>query len=488
MISANEPLQADYSELANSITDMFFAMDKNLRFTFWNKASESFAGVRASEAIGKSLYDIFPQSRGENSEQAYLEVLRTRHPKSILNVFESNGKIWHFEITVYPSGEGLSVFVKDISNRIFAQHALQESEARFRRIFDESPVGAAIVSLQFKFLRSNNALSTFLGYSIEELLRMGFLDITHPDEISKDKEWVEKLMTGQMEQFEKEERYVCKDGSVKWAYLSVRLIRDSGGKPLYVIPIIQDINDLKMVMSQLVSAKEEAEEANRRKSVFLASISHELRTPLNGILGFSELLMEEKDPDRIKKMAELVNRSGDRLLETLNLILDLSKLETGATIPKIQNIDITGIVEESLELFKAAASKKNLKLNLINKCQGLTIQSDRKIVSDIINNLINNALKFTHAGKISLNLDSKYINGQKWCIIEIADTGIGIAENNLALIFEEFQQVTEGVDSGIKGSGLGLSLCKKYTELLGGHIHVTSEVNVGSVFTVSIPV
>ena len=155
-------------------------------------------------------------------------------------------------------------------------------------------------------------------------------------------------------------------------------------------------------------------------------------------------------------MAEVINKSGDRLLETLNLILDLSKLETGATIPKIQKVDIIGVAEEAMELFKATALRKNLNLKLINMSPGLIVNSDRKIVSDIINNLINNALKFTNEGKITLSLDKVVKNGQPWCMIEVTDTGIGISQKNLTLVFEEFHQVTEGVDTGLTGTGLGI--------------------------------
>lgn len=365
---------------------------------------------------------------------------------------------------------------------------IEESEARFRRIFDESPVGMAIVSLDFRFLRTNNALCQFTRYSNEELLCMSFSDITDTDEIDEDTDRVRQVLNGEINQFEREKRYRCKDGVARWARLSVRLIRDSKGEPLYLIPIIQDINDRINLMNQLVQAKEKAEESNRRKSLFLTNMSHELRTPLNGILGFSELLLEEKDLNRVQKMAEVINKSGDRLLETLNLILDLSKLETGSTIPDISAVDVNALAEESIELYQAAAAKKNLELSLQNFCPDLVISSDRKIIRDILNNLINNALKFTFTGRILLAIRQAFYDGRQWCILEISDTGIGIAEEHHELIFEEFRQVTNGIATGIKGSGLGLSLCKKYTELLGGNIHVSSQVNQGSVFTVNLPI
>lgn len=488
MESESKQQKADFSELANSITDVFFAMDKDLRYVFWNRASEVFTGIKANDAIGKTFYDLFPQSIGESSELAYLEVLRTKQPKSFLNVSEINGENRHLEINVYPAGNGLSVFVRDITARIIAEKALQESEARFRRIFDESPVGSAIVGLDFKFLRVNGSFCKFIGYSHKELLKMGFVEITHPDDVQSDIASVNQVLSGEIDQFEKEKRYVCKNGAIKWAHLSIRLVRDSFGKPLYLIPIIQDINDLKNLMSELVLAKEQAEEMNRRKSKFLTNMSHELRTPLNGILGFSELLMEEKDPERVQKMAEVINKSGDRLLETLNLILDLSKLETGATVPQFSPLDLVELAEESIQLYRATAIKKNLKLALIKSSPVLIIDSDRKIIRDIMNNLINNALKFTHAGRVTIRLDEVTDEGMTWCMIEIADTGIGIAEENLTIIFEEFRQINSTIDTGIKGSGLGLSLCKKYSELLGGTIHVSSKLNVGSVFTVWLPI
>jgi PAS domain S-box-containing protein len=488
MFTGQQTFSADYQVLTNSITDIFFALDKNLRCTFWNKASEDFSGIKAINALGKSVLEVFPQATEPVSEHDFLQVLRFGKPVTLLNHYEFNGKTLYLEVDIYPTGDGLSIFARDITDRIAVQHRLQESEARFRRIFDESPVSAAIVSLQFRFLRLNSAFCNFTGYSQDELLKMKFSEISLAEDLPADETSIRLLIAGEIDLYEREKHYVCKDGKLKCARLSVRAIRDPMGQPLYLIPILQDINDLKDYTEQLVKAKEKAEEMNRRKSIFLTSISHDLRTPLNGILGFSELLMEEKDLERIRRMAEVINKSGDRLLETLNLILDLSKLETGAVNLKLESVDISRLAEESVEIFRAAARIRNLEINLINQCIGLSVISDRKILLDILNNLINNAIKFTPAGEITIGLDQISHEGKEWCIMEVSDTGIGISEENLKVIFDEFQQIPDDIDPGIKGSGLGLSLCKRYTELLDGKITVSSQINVGSKFTFWLPI
>jgi len=247
--------------------------------------------------------------------------------------------------------------------------------------------------------------------------------------------------------------------------------------------IIVDVSDRKKMEEDLKEAKERAEEMNNLKSIFLANMSHELRTPMIGILGYSQMIAEDvKDPE-IKQMAGTVVKSANRLTDTLNLILDLSKVEANKIDLRLHPVNINRIVEESVNHYKLSAEEKNLKLNFKAAHPDIAAWLDERLLSQVIGNLINNAVKYTHEGYVDVELTVE----NKDSVIRVKDTGIGISEKNIDVIFEAFRQVSEGYNRRFEGTGLGLTICKKFIELMNGSVYVESEVNKGSVFTVKFP-
>jgi CheY-like chemotaxis protein/two-component sensor histidine kinase len=212
-------------------------------------------------------------------------------------------------------------------------------------------------------------------------------------------------------------------------------------------------------------------------------MSHELRTPMIGILGYSDLLMAELTDENHRKMARTIQDSGQRLIETLNLILDLSRLEANKQNINYQVVNLNDLVRNVSFHFEAAAGRKNLFLKLNLPPYDVVAKTDVRIIRDIMNNLINNALKFTKEGGVFITLEVFHRD----FVIAIKDTGIGIPKESLGLIFEEFRQVSEGISRGFQGTGLGLTICKKYIELLGGQISVKSTPGQGSEFTFQVP-
>ena len=246
----------------------------------------------------------------------------------------------------------------------------------------------------------------------------------------------------------------------------------------------KEIDEKIIAEQQLLIAKNKAEEMNRVKSIFFANMSHELRTPLIGILGFTEILLAElTNPNHIE-MIELIYTSGKRLSDTLNQILDISKIESEKMDVKLKPHDISAITEKSMKIFQSAAILKNLEFLSIHKSEKCIALVDDHHFITILENLINNAIKFTKTGKIIVETGIENSGNTRWAYLQVSDTGIGISHEKIGTIFQEFRQVSEGLNRSYQGTGLGLTITKKFTELMNGTISVKSELGAGSVFTV----
>jgi signal transduction histidine kinase/uncharacterized protein HemY len=240
--------------------------------------------------------------------------------------------------------------------------------------------------------------------------------------------------------------------------------------------------------NEIIKAKEKAEESDRLKSTFLSNISHELRTPLNGILGFAEILQNELTDPVYIEMSEAIHNSGIRLLETLNSIIDLSVIENNKLELYITRVNLADLIKERVLLYKVVSAKENLEITYRCQSDNISIQSDPKILSNVLNNLIDNAIKYTKEGGVNIEAGIDE-TGQKPVVwINVSDTGIGIPQNRLGHIFDRFTQVSEGQNRDYEGAGLGLTICKKYIEVLQGQISVKSKLGKGSEFSIRLPV
>ncbi len=249
----------------------------------------------------------------------------------------------------------------------------------------------------------------------------------------------------------------------------------------------EEVNIRRETEEKLIIEKDKAEAASKAKSVFLANMSHELRTPLTGILGYSDLLYNMIDDEEMKDMAAGINRTGKRLLNTVSMVLDLSRIESDRNEIHYKEIDIITEIKEVYNNFKGAASVKNIKFNLNLHTNSFNIYIDEIMLKVILDNLINNAIKFTKKGSVNIDTGIDSIKNKTYFWIKVKDTGIGIKENELPLVFEEFKQISEGFTKDFQGSGLGLSVTKKYVELLNGIIKVESVFGIGTTFTIYFP-
>jgi signal transduction histidine kinase/CheY-like chemotaxis protein len=253
-----------------------------------------------------------------------------------------------------------------------------------------------------------------------------------------------------------------------------------------VLAIVRDITNLKQAEKELIKAKEHAEESDRLKSAFLANMSHEIRTPMNGILGFTELL---DDPDLTGAQKDLyikmIKKGGDRLINIINDIMNISKIEAGYMDVSLAETDINTLVDYIFDFFKPGADQKGLKL--IRCCpvpkMDAVISTDREKILAVLTNLVRNAIKFTNTGLVEIGCKKL---GQHLEFF-VKDTGVGISTDQMQIIFERFRQGSDSLTRVYEGAGLGLSISKAYVEKLGGKIRVESELGKGSAFYFTLP-
>ena len=280
--------------------------------------------------------------------------------------------------------------------------------------------------------------------------------------------------------WQEEYRFRRADGTYAFVLDRGYLVRDDGGNVVRVVGAMVDLSERKAVEMELVAAREVAEAAARLKSSLLANMSHEIRTPLTAILGFAEVLAAEVPPD-LREYAEVIERGGQRLLSTLNSVLDLAQIEAGEFRIASEPVDLLAEAEAVCAVLRPLALAKGLEIRVVGP--SVRAFADRAAVGRVLNNLIGNAVKFTDRGSVTVEIGGP---GESACL-SVADTGVGIAPVFLPHLFTEFKQESEGDSRTHEGNGLGLAITRRLVGLMGGEIAVESELGAGSAFAVRLP-
>jgi len=286
---------------------------------------------------------------------------------------------------------------------------------------------------------------------------------------------------------EAEYRIVRPDGTIKWIMDRKSIIKDKEGNPIQIGGLAKDITERKLAEKEIIKAKEKAEEMNRLRTNFFANMSHELRTPFVGIIGYAEILAENLQNTENGEFADAILESSQRMIRTLNQILSTSKLEFEERKLQRSTVDLETLLMEVFNNFSKMAEKKNLEYKKDIRFRNHLTVTDEELLEQILSNLISNAIKFTKAGSVNIFADIILKNNNDILIVEVKDTGIGIAKNQQEIIWEQFRQASEGLNRSFEGTGLGLSIVKSNTELLEGSISVESEEGKGSTFILEIP-
>ncbi len=399
--------------------------------------------------------------------------------------------IWvNITSTAVKNAEGeilyLITMVENINDKKAADLALKESEEKYRMLFEKNLAGVYLSTIEGRIISCNHAFAAIYGYnSPEEILSIEASNL-YTKNAGRDQYMEFLIREHSLRNFE----FIGKkkNGDTVWLLENVDLENDYNGNPAYIFGTLLDITERKKAEANILQAKEKAEEMSRLKSSFLANMSHELRTPLIGILGFSQILNEELTDTEHKEMTETILKSGNRLLDTLNLILDLSRIEADKIDMVPESFDAVDTIKELIKLHKTAAENKGLSLQFTPKLKLLELNLDKQIFIEIVENIINNAIKFTLKGCVTVQVQEEKHRGKRMVVLNVIDTGIGIPSGSIKYIFDEFRQVSEGYSRSFEGSGLGLTITKKFVDKLGGKIAVESEEGRGSVFTVKLPV
>jgi PAS domain S-box-containing protein len=364
-----------------------------------------------------------------------------------------------------------------------AEEELRKSEERYQTLANISPVGIFRTDANGSTTYVNPTWCQLSGFSADDALGVGWLKAVHPDDIkSLADNWqaATHLHTPSLADY----RFVHPDGSIVWVMGQAVPEMNSANQIIGYVGTITDITERKRV-EDLKLAVKKAESADRLKSAFLATMSHELRTPLNSIIGFTGILLQKLVGPlsaEQEKQLKMVQGSARHLLELINDVLDISKIEADQMTVSIEEFDIGVAIQKSVEKIMPLAEKKGLTLTTVIP-EAVNITSDRRRVEQILLNLLNNAVKFTEHGDVRLESQIE----DDWLITRVSDSGIGIKPDDLQTLFTPFTQIDTGITRQHEGTGLGLSICKRIVEMLGGSIRVESEWGKGSTFTFTLP-
>ncbi|MBI3931406.1 MAG: PAS domain S-box protein [Chloroflexi bacterium] len=381
------------------------------------------------------------------------------------------------------ANEGLH---NEIIERRQAEEALRESEARYRGLVNNVRLGIfrSTPGATGRFLAVNPAMEEITGYSREELLQMHVSDIyVHPEE----RETTLEEITSAKGKVTRELNFRKKKGSEIVVSDTKTAVRGSNGEILYFDGILEDITERKRIEQELIEKTREVVRANQLKSEFLAQMSHELRTPLNVIIGFSELMIDEVPGKINEEQRQSLNDVLDnarRLLDLINDVLDLSRIESGKTELKLGNIALTEVVESLARTMMPILTPREQSLAVEIEDRLPPVLADEAKLKQVLLNLVDNASKFTpDGGKLKI----KALREGDYCRVSVIDNGIGLKKEDQERIFDPFCQLDNPLARGERGTGLGLPLVKQIVESYGGQIWLESEYGKGSRFTFSLP-
>jgi PAS domain S-box-containing protein len=477
-------------ELIDILPVPVYLKSRDGRYLAVNRAWEAFFGVKREDFVGKQVQDLYPSAPWVAEEHRAMDEELWNKPGSqsyeikIQTRSGARSTIYHKATFTGPDGEvaGLMGTVIDVTGRKKAKRALRESEERFRQTFELAASGIAHVDLQGRFLRVNRALGRILGYAPEELVGRTVKEVSHSADQGTTDAGRARMRAGELESVHIEKRYVRKDGETVWVDLTVALVRDGDGQPLYEIAVFDDITQRKHADLALRAAHDELARSNAELEQFAYVASHDLQEPLRMVSSYTQLLgkrySDRFDGDAREFMAYIVD-GAMRMKQLIEDLLAYSRVGTRGKEFKPTKLDT---------VFERA--KINLRGALEDSGGELTsgalpvVEADESQLVQLLQNLVGNALKFRREGvppRVHVSCDEKENEYE----ITVRDNGIGIEPQYFERIFMVFQRLH---DKGLyPGTGIGLAICKKVIDRHGGRFRVESVPGEGSSFIFTLP-
>ena len=475
-----------WKAIVESSSDAILEVDLKGVILSWNAGAEKIYGYASKEVVGRPATFLAPPDRPDEIPQILARLKRGERVEHFETVrIRKDGTRIDVSLTISPIRDanghitGASSIARDISERKRGEEALRESEERYRSLFSGVPLGLYRGTPRGENLEANPALLRMLGCPDLETLRATNAADFYADPDARQK-WVAVLETeGVVSGYEIRMRRL--DGSIFWARASARIVHDSSGRGVYIEGTLEDITERKHGQEAILRARE-ADRANKAKSEFLSRMSHELRTPLNAILGFAQVLeMDPLRPDQRESIDQIL-KGGHHMLELISEVLDIAWIEAGQIAISLEPMPLNKVVQETLNLVTPLAAKANIQLHAdATGAPERHILADRQRFKQVLLNLLSNAIKYNRpGGSVTLSYEDAPPRRLR---IKVRDTGLGIPQDKTNRLFAPFDRLG-AEQTEIEGTGLGLVLCKRLVEAMGGTLGVESVKGKGSTFWV----
>ncbi len=480
-----------YRSLIENTSDVVFCTNEKGEYIFTNNVFAKTFGKTPDYFVGKTFWDIYPKEEADHRFISIKEMFRTGEVQTIEVSVPLPDKTLYFLAKANPIKDETGKVILnlttsiDITDRKLAEQKIKVSEEKYRVLVENTDTGFVLIDEKGKVISANESYRKLAGFKInDDIIGRSITEWTAPEEKENNANAV-SLCAKQGFITDFETIYEQSNGTRLNININASTYKSPEGFN-QIISYCRDITQRKIAELELKKAKEKAEESDLLKSAFLANMSHEIRTPMNGILGFADLLKTSNlSGEKQQEYINLIEKSGKRMLNIINDIVNISKVESGMVEINISTSNANEQTDFIYNFFKLEAEKKGVKLILNNGLSPLEAQfkTDREKVFAILTNLVKNALKFTEKGSIEIG----YVKKGEFLEFYVKDTGVGILLDKKELIFERFRQGSEDFSRGYEGAGLGLAISKAYVELLGGKIWAKSNINEGSIFYFTIP-
>ena len=498
VLNHGRALEAKYRGLLETVPDAIVMVNNMGRIILVNGQAEALFGYKREQLIGKPVELLLPERYqiGHSSHrQNYFAGPKTRTMGAGLELYalRADGTEFPVEISLSPLDTDEGTFamsaIRDITERKRAQELLRRSDERFRLLVTGViDYGIFMLDPQGNIVSWNIGAQRISGYKAEDIIGRHFSIFYPSDEVTSEKLTSELELAASEGRFENEGWHVRRNGSRFWGHVVITALRDNTGELTGFSKVVRDLTDSKIAEELLQEQNRRVQEASRLKSQFLANMSHELRTPLNGIIGFAELMYDGRvGPVTVEHREYLsdILSSANHLLQLINDILDLSKIEAGKMEFVPEHTDPAVVVEEMRGIVRTLAANKRVTVKTEVDASLSEIQADPRSLKQILYNYLSNALKFAPDGsQVTVRLKSEDADHYR---IEVEDKGIGIKPEDVDRLFIEFQQLDASAAKKYPGTGLGLALTKKIVEAQGGKVGVDSSPGKGSIFYAKLP-